>query len=239
MKVRNDAWRTRQLRTMAGSDDRRAVAIGREYALTYGAANRPLTRDGRSAWRQPPIHSLLDFRLLGDLQSVIDFNAQVAHCAFELRVTEQQLNRPQVLGLAVDQCGLSSAHRVRTVGSGVETDGADPSVHDAGVLPGRYMGRVMSPTREEVLLRLEIGLGNPCGDGIPGLFRQFKLYRPLSFALHDHCPWLNLTAMDDIANPEIDQIAAAQLAIDGEIEERQISNAMVVLKVNTNGPDVF
>ena len=45
--------------------------------------------------------------------------------------------------------------------------------------------------------------------------------------------------MGDIANAKIDEIAAAQLAVNGEIEHRQISNMMGVLKTNVDGPDVL
>lgn len=45
--------------------------------------------------------------------------------------------------------------------------------------------------------------------------------------------------MNYVANPKINQIAAAELAVDGEIEQRQVTNALVELKVDTNRPDVF
>ena len=42
---------------------------------------------------QPRPPRCLDFRLLSELQRVIDFDAEVPHCAFEPRVTKQQLHR--------------------------------------------------------------------------------------------------------------------------------------------------
>ena len=43
----------------------------------------------------------------------------------------------------------------------------------------------------------------------------------------------------DVANAKIDEVAAAQLAVDGEIEHRQISNLMGVLKMNVDSPDIL
>lgn len=57
--------------------------------------------------------------------------------------------------------------------------------------------------------------------------------------MHDHRPGQDLIAMNYVANPKINQIAAAELAVDGEIEQRQVTNALVELKVDTNRPDVF
>jgi len=45
--------------------------------------------------------------------------------------------------------------------------------------------------------------------------------------------------VSDVANAKIDEIAAAQLAVNGEIEQRQISNLTGILKMNTDRPDVL
>ena len=45
--------------------------------------------------------SALDFRLLRDIERVVDFDAKVPDCAFNLAVPEQQLDGPKVLCLLV------------------------------------------------------------------------------------------------------------------------------------------
>ena len=42
-----------------------------------------------------------------------------------------------------------------------------------------------------------------------------------------------------VADTKINQVAAAELAINGEIERRQVSNTFVELKVNANRPVCF
>lgn len=48
----------------------------------------------RSKPRVRPSVAELYLRLLRDFESIIDFDAQVSHGAFQLRMAEQQLNRP-------------------------------------------------------------------------------------------------------------------------------------------------
>jgi hypothetical protein len=47
----------------------------------------------------------------------------------------------------------------------------------------------------------------------------------------------DLTALDDIVDTQPDQIAATQLAIDGEIEKRKVSGSMIQLQANPDRPD--
>lgn len=46
-----------------------------------------------------------------------------------------------------------------------------------------------------------------------------------------------MTALDDIMDTQPNQIAATQLAIDGEIEKRKLSRSMIQLKAKPNRPD--
>jgi hypothetical protein len=48
-----------------------------------------------------------------------------------------------------------------------------------------------------------------------------------------------VTADSDVIDPKADEIAAAKLAVDGEVEHRQIAFAVLDLKSDTNGPDLF
>jgi hypothetical protein len=50
-----------------------------------------------------------DVDLFGYGEGVIDLNAEIAHCALNLLVPQQELHRPQIAGAAVDECRLGSA----------------------------------------------------------------------------------------------------------------------------------
>jgi hypothetical protein len=45
--------------------------------------------------------------------------------------------------------------------------------------------------------------------------------------------------MSDIADTQADEIAAAKLAVDGQVEHSKITDGMRVLKVDADGPDVL
>ena len=48
----------------------------------------------------PLLSSQLD--LFGDAERVVDLDPKIADCAFELGMTEEKLNRPQIARLLVD-----------------------------------------------------------------------------------------------------------------------------------------
>jgi hypothetical protein len=80
--------------------------------------------------------------------------------------------------------------------------------------------------------------GDPCGYRIPRLLGDLELHWSLGFLLHDN-RLRHANAVDNIMDAERDKIAAAQFAVDGEIEQRQISGAMIHLQSNSDGPDLF
>ena len=86
------------------------------------------------------------------------------------------------------------------------------------------------------MLRPQFGLFHPGSNGSPCWLGQFELNWSLCFSLHDHRPRQNLISVRDVADFEIDEIASSQLAIDGQIEHRQISNLVFVLKVYADRP---
>ena len=77
-----------------------------------------------------------DSSLLRYLQGVIHFNDQVATGTFQLGVSQEQLNGPQVLGALVDQRRFGSPHRVRPVCRWIQARGFGPVMHEPRVLAG-------------------------------------------------------------------------------------------------------
>ncbi len=78
--------------------------------------------------------NILNFRLLRHFQRIIDLNTEIAHCTFQLCVTEQKLYRPPIFCSAINQCRFSSAHRVGAIGGWIEAYHLDPAVHYTSVL---------------------------------------------------------------------------------------------------------
>jgi hypothetical protein len=59
-------------------------------------------------------------------QRVIDFDAEVADRALDLRVAEQKLHGPQVAGAPVDQDRLRPPERVGAEQLGIQRDAGEP-----------------------------------------------------------------------------------------------------------------
>jgi hypothetical protein len=74
-------------------------------------------------------------------------------------------------------------------------------------------------------------------DRLPGLLGDLKSHRLFFWrtgrALDRISVWSNVLDLEG------DNIAAAQLAVDGEVEQRQVALAVCDLKYGTNRPDVF
>lgn len=100
------------------------------------------------------------------------------------------------------------------------------------------MRRFRQATGEQIVLRPQVRHLDPCRDGRPGRLSQFELYRALGLSLHDHCSGQYLVPVRHVPNVQIHQIAATQLAVDRQVEHGQVANAMFVLKVDSDGPDV-
>ena len=81
-----------------------------------------------------PYRKPLDFGLFRDFQRVIYLDSKVTNGALEFGMAEQNLHGPQVLRAFVDQRGLCSPHRVRTIDRWIEADGSNPLMDDPGVL---------------------------------------------------------------------------------------------------------
>ncbi len=74
---------------------------------------------GRSGlgWRtaSPARHVSLDVDSLGDAQRVFKFDAEILHRAVDLRMAQQQLDRTEIAGLAIDFGRLRASKRMRAV----------------------------------------------------------------------------------------------------------------------------
>ena len=84
----------------------------------------------RAATSNPGAALLLsNFNLFSNFQSIVHFNSEVTHRAFQFCVPEEQLHSPQVFGVAINYRYLGPAHRVRSVVCGIKPDLANPTVH--------------------------------------------------------------------------------------------------------------
>src|SRR5262249_21331884 len=156
-----------------------------------------------------------------DAERIVNLDTEVANGAFQLCVSEQQLDRSQIAGLLVDLCRLSAPHRMRPISRRVETGALDPAMEDAGILPGREVRLTMKAAWKEELAASESAFGEPITDCSSGLFGGLELYRPTSFSLNDSGAISCLAANANVADPKSHEVATTKLTVDGEIEQRK------------------
>ena len=61
--------------------------------------------------------------------------------------------------------------------------------------------------------------------------------RLLRFVLNDHGSGNGLTCMNDIVDSQPHQVASPEFAVDGQVEQGEITNPIGDLQTNSNGPD--
>lgn len=98
-----------------------------DLQLWRARGKQPLQASVRKGPRTPerPLLSS-DVDPFGDGECVLEFHAQVPHCAIRFGVTEQKSNGSEVAGLPVNLRDLCPSHGVRAVGTGLEAYGRHP-----------------------------------------------------------------------------------------------------------------
>ena len=82
-------------------------------------------------------------------------------------------------------------------------------------------------------------LVDPGCDRLPSLLGDLELHWPVRLVLHDHGARQDCLALGDIQDAQAHQITATQLAINSEVEQRQITSFFGKLEPYSDGPDLF
>ena len=120
----------------------------------------------------------------------------------------------------------------------VETDRCDPFVDQLRVLPGAEVAHVVDSAREDEIEDSTAAALQPRLQALTCFCHDFELNRPAGLLLRNRRTASGVAPADDITNPELDEITATQLAVDREVEQCSIAQALVFVEVKANGPDV-
>ncbi len=163
-----------------------------------------------------------DVNLLCNGQRVIDLYAEIPDGALDLAMTQEQLDRPQVAGSSVDQSRLGPAKRMSAEERRVQAHARDSLRYQAGILAGGEAVVLALAAGEQELAGLLMGQSEMVVDGLPGLLRDLEFHGTTCLPLADCRSVYGVTVGRDVLDLQSHHIASAQLAVDGEIEERQI-----------------
>jgi hypothetical protein len=128
---------------------------------------------------------------------------------------------------------------VRAEKTWVQSDTCDPLGHQSRILPCGYASFAIATTGEEEFARalargLDIGINR-----LAGLLRQLKPDRMSGFLLTNGRTIDRKTVWSNILDLETDNITSSELAIDGEIEHREIARSALYLQLGPDRPNML
>jgi hypothetical protein len=176
----------------------------------------------------------LDVNLLCYGKGIIDLDAEVPDSAFDLSVAEQELHRSQVASAPVDQGRLGSPQGMGTEEVRVQTDAGNPLGNKPGVLPRRHALSRTTSSGEKRFTGLLVGSPQIVIDRLPSLLGQLKLDGLPGLFLSHGRPIDCIPARCNVLDLESNDISAAQLAVDGQIEHRQVTSSSRNLELGAN-----
>lgn len=80
-----------------------------------------------------------DINLFRYCQGVIDLNAEISHCAFDLGMPKQELDRPEIACPSIDQRRFCASQRMRAKQPRVQPDASDPVRYEPRILAGCHI----------------------------------------------------------------------------------------------------
>ena len=181
----------------------------------------------------------LDLRFLCERQGVFDVDTEVADRALDLGMPEQDLYGAQVARLLVDYRGLGSAERVRDVVLTPKAGSVDSFLHEPSILARADVLSVVDPAREHMVGHRTSSALQPRAQAALGVVEQLELHRPLRLLLDHDGAGTDAAAQHDVADLDLDDVAASQLAVDREVEHGAVAHALLAVEPEPDGPDLL
>jgi hypothetical protein len=120
----------------------------------------------------------------------------------------------------------------------IQADAADPLGDKTSILARRQMSIGSATAWEQALAKLSAPDPKVVVQRLLRHLGQLEANWPTGLALPDIGAVDRVAVGRHIIDLESNEIAAAQLAVDGEIEERQVPHAPLQLQSGTDGPDM-
>jgi hypothetical protein len=181
----------------------------------------------------------LDFGPFCEHQGILDVDAEVPDGVFDLRVSQQDLDRPQVPGGLVDHRRFRAPKRVRPVLGTTESYRVDPLIHEPSILPCAKVPRVVDAARECVVVDGAAAAFEPGEEARSDVGRKIELNRASGLLLNDDRSSSDISPRYKVADLDLHEIAASQLAVDRQVEKRPITKTALPIQEEANSPDLL
>jgi hypothetical protein len=156
-----------------------------------------------------------DVNLFRNQKGIIDINPEISNCALNLRMTQEELDGPEIACSPIDHRGFSPSQTLGTVGEGIQPDRAKPGSQQTGVLARCHAPSPINPAWKEWLALVQVLLLEPAPHSLAGLLCDLKLNVATCLPLHHSSSGAHPSIEGHIIDPERDQITGAQLAVEG------------------------
>src|SRR5271168_2780652 len=123
---------------------------------------------------------------------------------------------------------------MRTEQAPVEPYAAYPIADETRILSDREGPTWLTLGGKKKISTLAVRHAEIVVERLASLFGELKPHRPASFLLAHRCAIHGVSVRGNVLDFESDDIATAQLAIDGEIEQRQIALTVRHLKLGAD-----
>src|SRR5688500_11037300 len=94
-----------------------------------------------------------DIDLLGYGKCIINFDAEVAHCAFNFGMAQEQLDGSEITCPTINDRRLGSAQGMGAEKAGVKSNNSDPLGHQSRILACRHAVLGIATTGEQEIAR--------------------------------------------------------------------------------------
>jgi hypothetical protein len=112
-------------------------------------------------------------------------------------------------------------------------------MNDARVLACREVRLISEAAREQILAACGTEAGQPMSDGAPGLLGDLELNRPAGLLLDHHRSIPDPPARAYVVDFHSNEVATPKLAVDSQIEHREITLAPFQLEPHPDRPDIL
>jgi hypothetical protein len=101
------------------------------------------------------------------------------------------------------------------------------------------MYRAVESAWKKTALRGQPCITDPGSDSIPRRLGNLELHGTLGFLLQHYCPGCHAASVADVSDAQSDQVTGSKLAVDGEVEQRQLAATVGELQAHPDRPDLF
>ena len=103
-----------------------------------------------------------------------------------------------------------------------QANGRHPFINQAGILARAHVAMMINAARKQIFMRRTSSALEPGDQGRTDIRGKLELDRAISLLLDDNRTVPNVRAGYHVTNFDLHQIAATQLAVDCEVEERPV-----------------